>query len=360
MVGGKDFRWTTHNHQAYESIAANPYTLPTASPMNVQTIIRRTISTALPRRRSLGKFPPSFTVSSDLPRNLSPRRSLTTTTDEEGTAEESSKDPKAPENELEKSLLQAFDNPAHRPQFVQNLLDEPVYFLGTEGEDGKMKEIHSWLLPVKDSEPPETEAWIPFWSAISRIYETEFPAGTSFENVVVYPVPQGRQFFERTQGSHIVLCSGALGIHKDFYPHEIDQMLDGSLGKPTSHKLEPGAEVYVGKPAKWPSKAVASLSDFMQKLVQDRGPIVVQKAWLGYWITSTTDKIGTYVMGLQVSSNKEDEIQELFAKIGHILESGHPGVVVDLTVWTKDEEPNPMLKNLVSEEAPFFDAEAMS
>ncbi|WRH90284.1 SseB family protein [Pseudomonas fluorescens] len=69
-----------------------------------------------------------------------------------------------PENLLEKSLKLAADEPAHRPEFFNTLLNSNVYILGTAGEaDGHVNLQAGSNISIAHWQKPDGTPVIPFF-----------------------------------------------------------------------------------------------------------------------------------------------------------------------------------------------------
>lgn len=161
-----------------------------------------------------------------------------------------------PENDLERALVQATNDPAARPAFYRLLLDSELFVLGKAGgEAGASQpggEIQITQIRHKD------RIYHPVFSSLSRMqnYLQEHPS---------YFTMKGRDLFASARGAAFLLNPGS-AYGKSLVPEEIADMLQPNPA------LQPGAhpeEILITQPAVYP----AALADVLKKLFETRPEI---------------------------------------------------------------------------------------
>lgn len=177
-----------------------------------------------------------------------------------------------PLNDLERSLMKAATEPAHRPQFYRDFLAADVFVIQhgpPQNPDGVhyAKAGDSLQLPTweKDGQP-----LIPIFSSLPRLqaFVTE---------EVSYVGMNARAFLEMTRGTNLILNPGA-DYGKEFPPEEVAAMLDGSIFKPYEQIVTAkDTQVLIGQPARYPDALVETLREYFQKTKQ------VKRAYLAHY-----------------------------------------------------------------------------
>ena len=152
-----------------------------------------------------------------------------------------------PVNDLEKSLMNAATNPAARPQFCRDILESNIYIINQA--DDKLNIQNNVLqagtqLNIQSFER-NGQAWLPIFTSLQRLQEY-------ISSEANYLQLRGRNFFEITRGAYVMLNPG-FPYGKEFFPEEIQQMLDGSIFQPVkTYTAQKDTQVLIGQPAVYP------------------------------------------------------------------------------------------------------------
>ncbi len=165
-----------------------------------------------------------------------------------------------PVNDLEKSLMNAATNPASRPQFTRDILESDIFVINHP--DDKLNIQHHVLqagtkLNIQSFERAG-QAWLPIFTSLQRLQEY-------IRSEANYLQLRGRDFFEITRGAYVML-NPSFPYGKEFFPQEIEQMLDGSIFQPVkTYTAQKDTQVLIGQPAVYPKELVKTLSAYFAK-----------------------------------------------------------------------------------------------
>ncbi len=177
-----------------------------------------------------------------------------------------------PENPLEHSLMKAATDPVHRPQFLRDFLDAPIFFIqeGTPPPHSQLTTLNPGdqlkIAPITR----DGQSFLPIFTSLTRL--------TAFiPRQVHYIQLRARDFLEITRGAVLVLNPGA-DYGKEFTPSEIQQLLDGSIFRPAqTFTTTAPAQVLLGQPARYPH----DLTNALARLFQSKPE--VQAAYLAHF-----------------------------------------------------------------------------
>jgi hypothetical protein len=152
-----------------------------------------------------------------------------------------------PENDLEKALMRAANEPAARPDFGRQLLASDLYVIGTPDtpqNPGTTRLASGEKLHLVSVEK-DGRTYLPVFSSLGRLQ-------ASVSGQQGYIALNGRTLFEMTKGSHFVLNPGS-DYGKELPPGEIAMLLNPGANKPQATK------VIIGQPAVYPHNLVNAL-----------------------------------------------------------------------------------------------------
>jgi hypothetical protein len=183
-----------------------------------------------------------------------------------------------PQNELERSLMQAASEPAHRPQFYRDFLASEIYVLPVgdlpETKDGIVQSDTTLALQHIEA---NGKSCLPFFSSVPRL-QAVIREERKFLKMAVRP------FLEMTKGATLLLNPGS-DYGKEFLLDEVSRLIDGSMFEPQGrHVVERATEILIGEPAKYPTKLVESLQHLYRKMPQ------VRTAYLAHYFNPSKDK----------------------------------------------------------------------
>lgn len=164
-----------------------------------------------------------------------------------------------PENDLERSLMRASADAAHRPEFLRQLMDADIFLalmaLGgqiTVDADGKSVIPAGTTLELKTVRKGEN-SFIPFFSAPVR-------AKAVFRDGHIIAPDKTRDAFERYPDAQFVLNPGS-DFGKEFLRGEIDRLLAGDFDADLRRVVMDGAsQALLTYPTPYPADLVTALA----------------------------------------------------------------------------------------------------
>lgn len=148
-----------------------------------------------------------------------------------------------PQNLLEKSLIQASTDPAHRHQFYKDLSNSDFFII----QEGDIPETHGKVtlsagaqIKIQNIEH-NGKPYVPVFSSLLRLQSV-------LDREVGYVALNAVEFMRIVQGSEIIL-NPSMSYGKEFVRDEILSIIDGSIFKPTeSFVAEKDTQVLIGHP----------------------------------------------------------------------------------------------------------------
>ena len=192
-----------------------------------------------------------------------------------------------PVNDLERSLMSAATAPAARPQFLRDLLEAEIFVLNQKEDE---LQIQNGVLQKGArlnilSFERDGKTWLPIFTSLERV--EQYIRGDSS-----YVQLRAKDFFEITRGAFVFLNPG-FPYGKEFFPEEIEQMLDGSIFKPLqSYTAQKEMQVLIGQPAVYPHELVKVLSDYFEN------NHMVSKAYLAQYFKPAVDENAHLLVGI--------------------------------------------------------------
>jgi hypothetical protein len=241
------------------------------------------------------------------------------------------------QEELERSLERAAQEPAYRPRFYRELLAAVVFVVGdaeSSSEPG-MLEAGSNLL-IAGEVDANGARFIPFFSSLNKL--RGFIRGE--RNYLSLP---SKSLFEITRGERLVLNPGA-SWGKEFLPAEIEALLSNGSGVlPERRAIERAKDVMLGQPADYPAAMVASLS----KCFDENGSVVA--GYLALMHDPSVDQHPHLLIGIEADGDFEAIARDAGVVISATTAHGEPVDVVQVKVGEAGVSEY-MLKSTV----PFF------
>ncbi len=199
-----------------------------------------------------------------------------------------------PQNNLEKSLIKAASDPAHRPQFYKDLAGSD-FFIVQEGpppeSSGKMVLPKGTSLQLQHIEWEE-RSYIPVFSSLSRLQAT-------IQEEVGYLALNAVEFMKITQGAELLLNPGS-DYGKAFTKEEITSIVDGSIWKPTEQYVaQKDTKVMIGQPPNYPKKLIEALTRYF------KGTKQVKKAYIAQFFNPEDGEKPHTLIAVQVDSDWE-------------------------------------------------------
>jgi hypothetical protein len=242
------------------------------------------------------------------------------------------------ENELERLLKMAADEPAHRPEFLRLLLESSVYVLGTAGQDEGSIELEAGSeVALMHWQKPDGSTIIPFFSS-QEMLEKSIDQPESYLHISTHAL------FSMTKGAHLVL-NPKWDWGKEFVPEEIEHLLEWALsGVTTERRVEEDTSVMLGQPTEQPAKMMDSLSQLFAKHPQ------VKRAFLALMHDPSQSEAPSLIVGIET----EGSVDQIIREAAHVASDTAPkGVAVDLCRVSEDEQG--LSQYFLNETKPFYE-----
>ena len=243
-----------------------------------------------------------------------------------------------PENPLERILRLAADEPAHRPEFFQVLLNSTVYVLGSAGaSEGTVSLEAGTRIGIQHWEKRDGTPVIPFFSSLEVLQK-------SIETEQSYLALPAKSLFEMTLGANLVL-NPTSPYGKEFVPEEVEHLLSDGVGrKPTQRTAQKETKVLLGQPAKYPSQMVDSLTQLLAKHSN------VRRAFIALMHDASVDDKPHLVVGIEADGDIELVLREAGNVAADTAPAGEP---VDLCRVSENETG--LSKYFLTQTKPFYE-----
>ena len=166
-----------------------------------------------------------------------------------------------PENPLEWSLMQAANDPAHRPQFYRDFVAADILVVShgpSPPAEGETAIPPGTKLMFQDIEMGG-KRYLPIFSSLSRLQ-------SAIRGEARYLSLNAQEFLKLTRGAEVMLNPGC-EYGKEFTREEIEAVLDGTIGKPTQvFRTEQETQVLLGQPQRYPQALADALSRLFRTL----------------------------------------------------------------------------------------------
>src|SRR4051794_29486133 len=159
-----------------------------------------------------------------------------------------------PQNDLERSLMRASSDPAHRPQFYRDFAASQVFVIDDGGpatREGETTLQEGRTLRLRTIEL-EGKLYLPVFSSLPRLQAV-------LQEQASYIALNALEFLKITRGADLILNPRS-DYGKAFTAAEVESILDGSIGRPDeTYVAEKDTQVLIGQPANYPTELVAAL-----------------------------------------------------------------------------------------------------
>jgi type III secretion system (T3SS) SseB-like protein len=212
-----------------------------------------------------------------------------------------------PENDLEKALVRAVQEPSAAPDFYRLLLESQLLVMGTaEGQESATQQF---------SVAPGANLKLEIGEADGRKFLPVFSSVTRMQAYVKqesrYLALNGRDLLETTRGAPVVLNPGS-EYGKDLAPDEVARLLDPSL----THKSE---KVSIGE-AVYPAALVDALVELFRSQAE------VATAWMIQVTFADRAREPHPLVGIETGG----DMAALMAQIERTAQQAVPGMVFDV------------------------------
>jgi SseB protein N-terminal domain/SseB protein C-terminal domain len=241
-----------------------------------------------------------------------------------------------PENELERALVQAVQNPVAAPDFYRLLLESDLLVLGTaQGQENARDQFtvtpggkFNFVIGVKDG-----AQFLPVFSSLPRMQDY-------VRQESKYLSIKGRDLLEMTRGAPVTLNPSS-EYGKEFSAREVLQLLDG-----------PGAREIRTIVGAFPIALVEALSAAFT-LRPD-----IEAAWMIQVTFADRAKEPHPLVGIELDSKTGGDWPSLIQAIEDAAEKSAPGMVFDVQ---RVDRHNPAdLTNALLQVPPFYQRHASS
>ncbi|WP_051205348.1 enhanced serine sensitivity protein SseB C-terminal domain-containing protein [Salinimicrobium xinjiangense] len=162
-----------------------------------------------------------------------------------------------PENELEKTLMQATTDSSKRKDFYMKLLWNDLIVLTTkhdkEGTHVLEENTTVQFVNFEDGK-------IPIFTSTNRIFDKAI-----VKDEVPFMALKGKDLFKIARGATFILNPYS-DYGKELIPNEIEKLLNGSIFNETNEfKIEEDTQVQIGQPAEYPVALVKALKQFFRE-----------------------------------------------------------------------------------------------
>ena len=216
-----------------------------------------------------------------------------------------------PENELEKTLMQAATNSFKRDEFYMKLLwNELIVLTNKTDLEGAqvLKENTTVQFVTFDN------GKIPVFTSTNRIFDKGI-----IKEEVPFMALKGQNLFEITKGATFTLNPYS-DYGKELIPNEIERLLNGSIFDQSNEmKIEEDTKIQIGQPAEYPTNLVNAL----KKLFSERE--TVKAAYLAAVKMDNSEELPHIMIAIDVEGDRK----EITNEAGPIAERYHNNKTVD-------------------------------
>jgi hypothetical protein len=254
------------------------------------------------------------------------------------------------EQHLESLFLQAIEQPVHRPEFLEQLLEGHIYCVGhtDQADDADLIVMHQLQagtkIFIKSWDDEQFDRIVPFFTSLEKMKLAVDPKES-------FLCLSTRIFFEMTSGAKLILNPESDAV-KVFYPNEIQAMLEGNFSlEPEAYTYDEEVEVLLSEPDPYPEQMVRDLNIFFKTQSQ------VKAAYLAEMFDANRDSLPVLVIGLLFDEDVESIVQQqLHECLGQIafesLENDQRAI--DLIHLSETDIADGLEEYLLRETSPFY------
>ena len=244
-----------------------------------------------------------------------------------------------PLNELEAALLAATTNPDARPRFYEILSNSNLLVVDESPEPATITRPHvleagrSLSLRSLDI---DGIPHVPVFSSSERV-------SAVVQSEVKTLAMNAKDLFKILEGGHAILNPGS-NCGKAFTPHEMAQIVDGSIFAPRSVEVVTEArELLMGQPTNYPTHVTTPLAAFFKTKKE------VVAAYLAHVCDAKSGEAPHTMIGVQMPPGAD--VQRVMGEASIVLEGvAHKGEMIDLILITSGGVSDYMTK----ETKPFY------
>lgn len=205
-----------------------------------------------------------------------------------------------PQNKLERSLVQAATDLAHRPQFYKDLVQSDILVIQhgkrPPAKEGRVTLAEGVKINIQNIEF-NGKPYIPIFSSLPRLQAV-------ITGEVAYLGINALEFLKITMGSALILNPGS-AYGKEITPEEAASIVDGSLWQPTERYVaQKETQVLIGQPKNYPTELVEALTRFFKTKRQ------VKRAWIAHFSNPDRDERPHTLIAVDVGDGFEEVSSE--------------------------------------------------
>lgn len=227
-----------------------------------------------------------------------------------------------PENDLERSLVNAANDPAFAPQFYKDLARADLFII-QHGQQSPGKAERT--ITLKEGETIQIqnieykgEPHIPVFSSLTRLRAT-------LDSKVAYLGINALALLELTKGAALLLNPGS-DYGKEITEKEAASILDGSIWQPSERFVaQKETQVMIGQPANYPVELVAALTRLFKSKKQ------VKRAWLAHFFNPERDKHAHTLVAIEAPGSYDEIASEVGVVAGNINIPDPPLDLIQIT-----------------------------
>lgn len=225
-----------------------------------------------------------------------------------------------PENDLERALVHAANDPAGRPAFYRALAEAPLFVIrqGTdpEADTGKRTLEADTSVAIQNIEH-NGRVYIPVFSSLARLQAV-------IDQEVPYFAINAVDFFRATPGSDLLLNPGS-EYGKEISAEEAASVVSGEIWRSERHVTESASTVLLGVPKRYPRELADALARFLA------GKKAVRRAWIAHFFDPARGESAHTLVALEADRDAEAIIRE----VGPVIDGVEvPDPPVDFIVVT--------------------------
>lgn len=249
-----------------------------------------------------------------------------------------------PEQDFERILQQAANDPGIRPKFYRTFLDYDLYVLGVY--EGDAPRVDGEITTKKDDSLKlnfytiNGKVQLPVFSSLKRLQ-------SAVSGEARYIRMNGRVLFRGLPNGVEVVLNPYSDCGKEFTSIEIQKILDGSIFD-TSQKgqLQSNMKVILGQPSEYPQRMVDAFISYFKSSGN------VNSAYLAQMYAQESGDPPHCVVGIKPSPTASKPLNEILSDLGIIAkETLGSGQFIDIVNCDKD---GGLAEYLVKETKPFY------
>jgi hypothetical protein len=226
-----------------------------------------------------------------------------------------------PENDLERSLLMAANDPAYRPQFYKAFVKSDIFVIH-QGKRPPEKDGRLTLDEEADLQTPTMQfhgkPYIPIFSSLPRLQASVY-------GEVACLAINALEFLKRTAGSALILNPGG-DYGKEITPEEAASIVDGSVWQPNERYVAPnGIQAMIGPPKNYPDHLLEALARFFATKEQ------VKRALVAHFFNPDRDEKPHTLIAVEVSDGFDEITSEAGIVARHVIVPDPPVDFLQIT-----------------------------